>query len=102
MLLIESVVKAYPINGNAIEAKRALASINPTPADLQDILAKVAILAGRIATLPQSERRYCPAKHTFFEGRRWDDDPDGTPWTIKAAAAAKPTTAVHDRWNTKP
>lgn len=87
--LIQSIVAAYPVNGNAIEAQRSLAAINPTSDQLREIKAKVETFAAKFAKLPMAERRYCPAKHTFFEGRRWDDNPNATPWTAGETAVRK-------------
>ncbi|MDB6133321.1 MAG: hypothetical protein JWM59_1564, partial [Verrucomicrobiales bacterium] len=85
--LLESVLAAYPVNGNASEACRALASLNATPEELRTILGKTQVLAARWRALPQRERRFCPRRHTFFAERRWKDNPDEEPWTAAPAEA---------------
>lgn len=77
--LLESVIAAYPMNGNINEAKRALLLIPNS--DYPDILEKTKVLAERMKSLPPERRSYCPRKHTFFEERRWNDDPNHSPWT---------------------
>jgi hypothetical protein len=88
--LIDSILTAYPANGNAMEARRALAMINASPAELRAILAKTQALAAKWRQLPESERRYCPGKHTFFGERRWEDDPNAKPWAGANPAAGIP------------
>lgn len=100
---LESVIAAYPKNGNAMEARRALALLNLTVPELHSLREKVAVLAVRMAALPESERRYCPAKHTFFQERRWEDDPSSTPWTVASASSpaappAAPSKPYHNKW----
>lgn len=87
--LMDSVIAAYPKNGNEMEAKRALALLSLTAPDLLAIREKVLILSKKMAILPESERRFCPAKHTFFSERRWNDDPNQAPWTAAPDRDAK-------------
>lgn len=90
----ERIVAAYPVTGNrktALEAVRSALAGGANPAEM---LAAVGVHAAKFRALPASERRFCPGLHTYFEGGRWRDDPNASPWKKPGSREVKAATAT--------
>jgi len=78
----ESIVRLYPANGNRYEAQRAVLEAIKAGESPQTIRSKVEAHAAKFRALHPSQRRFCPGLAVYFSEGRWNDDPEGHPWTI--------------------
>ncbi len=80
--LAAEIVELYPANGNRFAAASALLLAEQEGDDLTLIRERVKLHAAALEALPESERRFCPGLASYFNDRRWKDDPTKHPWTL--------------------